>query len=508
MALPSGYKRLKYIEANGNQYINFGVAPNSNFRIVMDVAIQSAASNRTFFCSRTVVSGTDTTSNALFLIASTNTYRRDYYGETKSTTGIVPIYERFTVDANKNVTTFGDDYTLTFSTKTGNSPTNLMLFASGTGTGDNISSLSNYAHLYCYGVKVYDGNGALIRDGVPAQNSEKVNGLYDLVENKFYVSLGTDGFIAPLSVKTGDILNYDYTGTAVKLTLPKGIYKFECWGAQGGYRSSSTYGGKGGYAAGTMTFTTPTDIFIRAGGSGNTGGTAGGFNGGGSRPNYKGGGGASDIRIGQDSLYARVIVAGGGGSDGASNKTGMYGGGTSGGSATESYGTGGGGGTQTAGGAGGSNNSGTFGQGGAGINRSSGYGGAGGGGWYGGGGSYPDSSGDDDRGGGGGSGYVYTASTASSYPSGCLLNSAYYLESASTTAGNASMPSPTGSTETGHSGNGYIRITVIKAQSLNIPVNVGNSWKNGDAIFVNIGGTWKNCESAFVNINGAWKELS
>lgn len=311
-----------------------------------------------------------------------------------------------------------------------------------------------------------------------------------------------------MSIKTGDILNYSYTGAVQSVTLPKGQYKFECWGAQGGYRSSSTYGGLGGYSVGTITLADKTTVYIYAGGAGNTGKTSGGFNGGGSRESYNGGGGGSDIRIGQDSLYARVIVAGGGGSDGATNKTGMYGGGTSGGTTTQSFGSGGGGGTQTAGGAGGNSNNGSFGVGGKGLSRSSGYGGAGGGGWYGGGGSYPDGSGDDDRGGGGGSGYVYTSSTASSYPSGCLLNSGYYLADAKTIAGNASMPSTSGSTETGHQGNGYVRITVIKAQSLNIPVNIGSSWKSGDAISVNIGGTWKQGESAYVNINGTWKELS
>lgn len=32
-------------------------------------------------------------------------------------------------------------------------------------------------------------------------------------------------------IKTGDILNYDYTGAVQTVTLPKGTYKFECWGA-------------------------------------------------------------------------------------------------------------------------------------------------------------------------------------------------------------------------------------------------------------------------------------
>ena len=62
---------------------------------------------------------------------------------------------------------------------------------------------------------------------------------------------------------------------------------------------------------------------------------------------------------------------------------------------------------------------------------------------------------------GGGSGYVYTSSTASNYPSGCLLNSSYYLVNASTIAGNTAFTSPTGGTETGHTGNGYAYLTFV-----------------------------------------------
>lgn len=278
----------------------------------------------------------------------------------------------------------------------------------------------------------------------------------------------------PSKIKTGDILNYPYTGAAVETNLPAGRYKLEVWGAQGGYRSSSSYGGKGGYAVGTLALEEPTKIHTRVGGSGNTGKTAGGFNGGGKRGTYNGGGGATDMRIGTDDLLARVIVGPGGGSDGASNKQGMYGGGETGGSSTQSYGTGGYGGTQT--GVSGawqttaqSDSTTTqagayagFGFGGNGITRSSGYGGAGGAGWYGGSGSYPDSSGDDDRGGGGGSAYVYTAATAANYPAGCLLDASYYLTDTQLIAGNAAMTSPDGASETGHTGDGYARITAIE----------------------------------------------
>ena len=347
----------------------------------------------------------------------------------------------------------------------------------------------------------------------------------DLTSTSTEYDIGTGS--GPSKIKAGYIINCSYSSSAKSITLPPGRYKLEVWGAQGGYRSSSTYGGLGGYSVGTITLTEATTVYVYAGGAGNTApGTAtikvGGFNGGGYRYQYNGGGGASDIRIGQDSLYARVIVAGGGGSDGATSKKGMYGGGETGGSSSEYFGSYGYGGTQTGnnggssyitttqpttGGTSSSNCSSGFGFGGMGTYRSSGYGGAGGGGWYGGTGSYPDGSGDDDRGGGGGSGYVYTSSTASNYPSGCLLNSAYYLTDATTYAGNTSFASTSGSSETGHSGNGYCRITVIELYtSFAGFVNIGGSWKEIDSAYANIGGTWKEIEGIHVNIGGSWKE--
>lgn len=289
------------------------------------------------------------------------------------------------------------------------------------------------------------------------------------------------------NIKTGDILNFDYTGTVQTVTLPKGTYKLECWGAQGGYSSSNSgievgMGGKGGYSAGTITLNQKTLIYIYTGGVGSISGNGkadGGFPNGGSSwasstsEGAGGGGGSSDIRIGTDSLYARVIVAGGGGGGGEDNETGGYGGGETGG--TSGSGTPG---SQTA-------PSGYFGIGG----HTSYNGGGGGGGWY---GAYPaggqttpatGSSGSDTSGSPGGSGYVYTSATASNYPSGCLLNSSYYLSAAKTIAGNTSFTSPTGSSETGHSGNGYCRITVIECKNTALYTRINNSMKKATAFY-------------------------
>ena len=291
----------------------------------------------------------------------------------------------------------------------------------------------------------------------------------------------TQSIPAASSLVTGDILNCPYSGSAIQITLPKGTYKLECWGAQGGTskKNSLGAGGLGGYAAGTLTLNTNTILYLLSGGQGSSTTKTntqqgGGFNGGGhgttTSTTYPctGGGGASDIRIGQNSLYARVIVAGGGGGGFYATKSnyaeGGRGGGTDGsqgyhlGSST-SY-TSGVGGSQTSPGTSYFGTSvasstrtdgGGFGQGANALTNAS-YSIGGGGGWYGGGSARR-------AGGGGGSGYVYNSSSSANYPSGCLLNSDYYLSNTSLLGAGNSWTSPDGATESGHSGNGYVRIT-------------------------------------------------
>ena len=256
-------------------------------------------------------------------------------------------------------------------------------------------------------------------------------------------------------------MNCTYSGAIKSATLPKGTYNFYVWGASGGGN-----GGQGGYSYGTCTLSSVTAVYLVAGGAGAA--PTAGYNGGGAGAySYYGGGGGSDIRLLGDTLYHRVIVAGGGGGSGPSGTSGYGdGGGVNGlsgrGNTTAQSGENrcGYGGTPTAGGAG--NNTWSGGTSGAGFGVASKAGnwgaGGGGGGWYGGSGAW-DSDSDSDGGyGGGGSGYVYTSSTASQYPSGCKLSSAYYLTSAATAAGNTSFTDYSGSTVTGHQGNGACRI--------------------------------------------------
>ena len=304
------------------------------------------------------------------------------------------------------------------------------------------------------------------------------------------------------------INNFDYTGKTVAWTCHyTGYYELEVWGAKGGNGRNSYYdkdtpsndgiGGKGGYSHGKMYMISGTNYYVTVGGEGaappnnsstttvGSGGAAG-FNGGGAGAaaastassaisRSAGGGGATDISLKgtdnsddwdtTDHLYSRIIVAGGGGSGtwGGGAVIGGYGGGSTGGDGVSNdtgYSAGKGG-TQTAGGQGVDNN-GVFGKGGD-AKKPSTYNaaGAGGGGWYGGGSGERDSASGKHTGGGGGSGYVYTSSTASNYPLGCLLTSDHYLTNAATVNGGTTFKSPSGTDETGHSGNGYARITWV-----------------------------------------------
>lgn len=258
----------------------------------------------------------------------------------------------------------------------------------------------------------------------------------------------------PSSIQTGDILTCEYSGASKQLTLPKGIYIFECYGAQGGAGYSGGTGGLGGYAKGTIEIEEETLVFLYVGGQGKQGANTGeegqatgGFNGGGACISYLGGGGggATDIRFGNNSNTARKIVAGGGGgaaryyssNAGTLSANGGAGGGTSGGSGgIDTVGssvtlTAAGGGTQSGGGAAAESISssssytaeaGSLGYGGdSSYGNSSGSGGGGGGGYYGGGGgniSYIASARLGIAAGGGGSGYISSDFTSTSNTSG------------------------------------------------------------------------------------------
>jgi hypothetical protein len=473
-------KNVEYVSFTGSQFIDTGVRVTGNSTIELTYTYTSSTTGAVFG-SRTNASGTDSVSFSMFVV--NGDVRSDHFGTSKTLDkNTYNPKEKHTYKITPDAIYCDGKQVYTQGVSSNTTPSTLYIGAVKTN-----GSVEKYSTVNLYSFKIYHGN-TLVRDFVPHKDDNEKFCLKDAIENKFYYSNNAlQGPVDLSHIKTGDILNFDYTGAVQAIALPKGIYKLECWGAQGGYSSSNSgievgMGGKGGYSVGTITLNQKTPIYIYAGGVGSISGNGkadGGFPNGGSSwasdtsEGAGGGGGSSDIRIGTDSLHARVIVAGGGGGGGEDNETGGYGGGETGG--TSGSGTPG---SQTA-------PSGYFGIGG----HTSYDGGGGGGGWYGacpaGGQTTPatSNSGDDTSGSPGGSGYVYTSSTAKNYPNGCLVNSTHYLTNAKTIAGNTSFPSPSGTSETGHSGNGYCRITVIECNSTALYAKVNNSLKKATSIY-------------------------
>lgn len=241
-----------------------------------------------------------------------------------------------------------------------------------------------------------------------------------------------------------DTKTFNSPGSQVQYTAPlDGYYRIDLWGAQGAYalcngvnytsNSSCGEGGKGAYTKGVIQLSAGDVLYINVGGKGsdtvinqeNTISSNGGYNGGGNGtwdqntstdlPEASGGGGgATDIKLNG----TKIMVAGGGG--GASWYTdGGYGGNSS---ATITSGIG-------------ENGSGT-GNIGASDGDTGGVGVAGGGGGYKGGSA-------SSTGGIGGSSYI----------------SSSFLKTKSITGANSMPKISLSGTQTGHSGDGFVRIT-------------------------------------------------
>ena len=270
------------------------------------------------------------------------------------------------------------------------------------------------------------------------------------------------------SYEINQVFNFEYTGDIQEFTPDcSGKYKLEAWGAQGGTSYSSNYsGGKGAYSSGTFTLNKNEMIRVLVGQQGYIGGSGGNWRAG-------GGGGGTFIVNGTTNANstALLIAGGGGGSSGyESSFDGYYAGHivyTSESEEIQSKSSGNGGSS----GAGFSMNgtayndyyASSFKSGGTGA-LNNGYGGHIGGGGYGGGGA-----GGGNPGGGGGG---FSGGSSGAYSGGRNNTNSYNFCGDGGTSfnigldqnnktGNQQFLSPSGSNETGHTGNGYARITYL-----------------------------------------------
>ena len=186
--LPAGYTRLEYIQSTGTQYIDTGVYPTNNTAIdvkFVNIAPQGESTTR-------VVIGDGYQSGRLYLLSITAVSNSNVVigGLSKILSNYWTRNTPFTVHMDTNGININNsiiNWTGTATTFTGTRP--LTMF----GVTD---AQTRYAQIKMYYLKI-TANGELVRDFIPAKNSNNVIGMYDTVSGTFFTNAGgNDNFVA------------------------------------------------------------------------------------------------------------------------------------------------------------------------------------------------------------------------------------------------------------------------------------------------------------------------
>lgn len=186
MSLPSGYKRLEYIQSSGTQYIDTGFNPNQNTSIYVEAELLEASSYPTIFGARNwdknmywmYNNGNGVISNTFITRFNSTSY------SLKSEFGAKQIYS-----IDSGIAKVGSIST-PISISNFQSQYSMFLFAA-----NNARKVQYPSKMNLYSCKIYD-NGALIRFYIPCKTSSGEVGLWDDVNSVFYGNAGTGAFEA------------------------------------------------------------------------------------------------------------------------------------------------------------------------------------------------------------------------------------------------------------------------------------------------------------------------
>lgn len=184
VSLPSGYKQLEYILSDNTQYINTGIVPDQDSRIVYDCERSAGLTQERFFGVRTGSTATD----AFYFYIYQSKWRYIYNNATM--VGETAVDGRFLIDANKNIATINGTMTFTGTYGQFTCAMPALLFAARAAPSDMLRGTHKL-----FSCKMYQ-NGTLARNYIPCSNPSGELGLYDLVTRSFYENGGTNPFTA------------------------------------------------------------------------------------------------------------------------------------------------------------------------------------------------------------------------------------------------------------------------------------------------------------------------
>ena len=193
---------LEYLESTGTQYIDTGIKPNNNSRMVIN--FYADLNDKPVIAQvQTVYNGTNVSLGVAETSGNAQTAMLCYNGSTSNDINYARILKtdisgagtgKYTVDINKqNVTvTSSDGSTFSKSFNLNEYTSNLSLWLFAKNHPDTLA----YGKCKIYSCKLYD-NDSLVRDYIPALDCDNIPCMYDKVEGKCYYNQGTGEFVAP-----------------------------------------------------------------------------------------------------------------------------------------------------------------------------------------------------------------------------------------------------------------------------------------------------------------------
>ena len=184
-----------YLESTGTQYIDTGFMPNQDTRIVATI-YQKYLMGTNIFGERRAYAD-----KSFMVICTNEKVYRDDYNRSLVTGPQCRTNEKILIDKNKNITTFFDMnfvniFQVSHSYSDFQASYSVLLF----GVNTSVIGISPQGFRF-YEVYIYD-NDVLVRHFVPVPAGLIIgdyvvpsNGMWDIVEQKFYGNSGTGNFI-------------------------------------------------------------------------------------------------------------------------------------------------------------------------------------------------------------------------------------------------------------------------------------------------------------------------
>ena len=209
MSLPSGFKKLEYIQPSGTQYIDTGFKPNNNTKVVIDFELTENTGKHQ------IIFGARSSSNSEQYVLGFTGHRSPAVWRSDFGSNQVTFSSNLNWSGNHNATKNGNICTLdaesvTNTASTFESTVNLLICAGNTG-----GNVDNYTKAKVYFCKIYD-NGTLARDFIPCKNASGVVGMWDDVNSVFYGNAGSGTFTAGPEVAGSNRVLVDAKGYDAK----------------------------------------------------------------------------------------------------------------------------------------------------------------------------------------------------------------------------------------------------------------------------------------------------